>query len=129
MKNYDQTNKAKEKFLNTNTIAQYFRANPNQVFTREELVDTFQMDDRSIRNNVAEMANYLPILSLSKDKGYCYVTFTDETSVEDLVALYERVNHQIKENKSRIDNLKARMKPLVALQKVIEAKVKAKTNA
>ena len=69
------------------------------------------------------MANYVPVLSLSKDKGYRVLSFDENTTTEELMAMYEDVQHQINEFRSRVDNLKARMKPLVALQKVIEKKL------
>ena len=123
MKNYDQSKKAKEEFLQNSQLAQYMMGDPTRIFLREQLALVFNESDRSIRNKVAEMANYVPVLSLSKDKGYRVLSFNDETPVEELVKMMEETQHQINEFKSRIDNLKARMKPLVALQKVIEKKL------
>lgn len=124
MKNYDQSKKAKEKFLQTSPIAQMMMTgDPNRVFTREELTTIVGICDRAIRREVAEMANYLPILSLSKDKGYRVLCFNENTTLEELETMHELLQHQINENKSRINELKARMKPLVALQKVIEKKL------
>ena len=123
MKNYDQSRKAKEEFLQNSQLAQYMMGDPTRIFLREQLALVFNESDRSIRNKVAEMANYVPVLSLSKDKGYKVLSFNDDTPVEELTKMYEDAQHQINEFKSRIDNLKARMKPLVALQKVIEKKL------
>ena len=124
MKNYDQSKKAKEEFLKNSTIAQMMMTgDPDRVFTREELVAITGLSDRAIRNEVAEMANYVAVLSLSKDKGYRVPCFDENTPVEKLIEMTEELQHQINEFKSRIDNLKARMKPLVALQKVIEKKL------
>ena len=123
MKNYDQSKAAKEKFLENSAIAQYMMGDPTRIFLREQLALTFNETDRNIRRKVAEMANYVPVLSLSKDKGYRVLSFNDDTPVEELTKMYEEVQHQINEFKARCDNLKARMKPLVALQKVIEKKL------
>lgn len=129
MKNYDQSKKAKEKFLQTSPIAHLMMTgDAKRVFTRDELTTIVGICDRAIRREVAEMANYLPILSLSKEKGYRVLCFNEETTIEDLERMHEELQHQINENKSRIDNLKARMKPLVALQKVIEKKLGEKNG-
>ena len=123
MKNYDQSKKAKEEFLRTSPLACYMRGEPERVYTREELADAFSTSDRAIRRQVAELANYVPVLSLSNEKGYKVPSFDENTPLEKLQEMHEDIQHQINEFKSRIDNLKARMKPLVALQKVLEKKM------
>ena len=123
MKHHSQTNKAKEEYLSKSPIAQYMMGDPSRIFLREQLVLHFELDDRTIREKVAELANYVPVLSLSKEKGYRVLSFDENTPVEELVKMHDEMQHQINEFKSRIDNLKARMKPLVALQKVIEKKL------
>jgi len=123
MKNYDQSQKAKKDFLEKSQIAQYMMGDPTRIYLREQLALVFNETDRSIRRKVAEMANYIPVLSLSQDKGYKVLSFDENTTNEELMAMYEDVQHQINEFRSRVDNLKARMKPLVALQKVIEKKL------
>ena len=123
MKNYDQSQKAKKEFLETSQLAQYMMGDPTRIFLREQLTLVFNQSDRQIRKDVAEMANYIPVLSLSKEKGYRVLSFDENTPVEELIKMREEAQHQINEFRSRIDNLKARMKPLVALQKVIEKKL------
>lgn len=123
MKHYDQSKSAKEEFLEKSPVAQYMMGNPTRIYLREQLALVFQTGDRQIREKVAEVANYLPILSLSKEKGYRVLSFDENATTEELMKTYEEAQHQINEFKSRIDNLKARMKPLVALQKVIEKKL------
>ena len=123
MKNYDQSKKAKEDFLEKSQIAQYMMGDPTRIFLREQLALVFNLCDRVVREKVAEIANYLPVLSLSKEKGYRVLSFDENTTVEELVKMLEDLQHQINEFRSRIDNLKARMKPLVALQKVIQKKL------
>ena len=124
MKNYDQSKKAKEEFLEKSPIAQYMlTGDSSQIFLREQLAFVFETTDRNIREKVSELANYVPIVSLSSKKGYRVLSFNDDTPTEELVKIHDEAQHQINEFKSRIDNLKARMKPLVALQKVIEKKL------
>lgn len=126
MKNYNQSKKAKDEFLRKSALACYMKGKQNQLVTKEELQEQFFMTNRALRLKIAEMANYIPVVSLSSNTGYKVVGFDDSTSTEDLVAMYEEIQHQINDFKSRIDNLKARMKPLVALQKVIEKRVDIK---
>lgn len=123
MKNYDQSKKAKEEFLRTSPLYGYMKNEPDRVYTKEELQETFDKSNRAIRNDVAELANYVPVISLSNKKGYRVLSFDANTPKEKLAAMLEDVDHQINEHKSRVDNLKARMKPLVAFKKVIEAKL------
>lgn len=123
MKHYDQSKKAKEEFLRTSKIALIMSNEPERVYTREELAETLGVSDREVRSQVAELANYVAVVSLSKGKGYKVPTFDENTPIEKLQAMHDEIEHQINENRSRIDNLKARMKPLVALQKVIEKKL------
>jgi len=123
MKHYDQSQKAKEEFLRTSALACYMKGEPDRVYTREELADAFSTSDRQIRMDVAELANYVPVISLSKKKGYRVLSFDENTPVEKLNEMLEDIDHQINEFKARCDNLKARMKPLVALKKVIEKKL------
>ena len=121
-KNYNQSKKAKEEFLKGSAIALYMRGDASKVYTREDLAETFNMSDRSIREKVSEIANYLPVIALTDSKGYRILCFNEETTIEEFKEMYEDAQHQINDFKSRIDNLKARMKPLVAFMKVIEKK-------
>ena len=123
MKHYNQSKKAKEEFLRTSKIALIMSGEPERVYTREELAETLGVSDREVRSQVAELANHVAVVSLSKGKGYKVPTFDENTPIEKLQAMHDEVQHQINENKSRIDNIKARMKPLVALQKVLEKKL------
>lgn len=123
MKHYKQTEKAKQEFLQNSTYAQYMMGDPSKIFLREQLAFVFETSDREVRRKVAELANYVPVLSLSKDKGYRVLSFNDNTPLEELTKMDEEIMHQIREDQSRIDNIKARMKPLVALHKVIEKRL------
>lgn len=123
MKHHDQSNKAKENFLQNSPYAQYMMGDSSRIFLRDQLALVFDTNDRDVRRKVAELANYVPVLSLSKDKGYRVLSFNDNTPKEEVEKLYEEVMHQIREHQSRIDNIKARMRPLVALKCVIEKRL------
>ena len=127
-KNYDQSKKKKEEFLRTSTLAVYMMGEPDRIFTREELAHQFDTSDREIREKVAELANYVAVISLSKEKGYRVPSFDENTPIEKLVEMAEDIERQVHEFQARCDNLRARMKPLVALRKVIDAELLKRTT-
>lgn len=119
-KNYDQSQKAKKEFQRTSALAAYMLGDANRVFTKEELMEVMgNISDRAIREKLAEVANYYPIVATSDKKGYRLICFSDRDTPETLQALYDDCQHQLNELQCRIDNLKARMKPLRAMQEVI----------
>ena len=122
-KKHNQSKKAKQEFLRTSVFAIFMGGNPKKVYTRDELSETFGMSDRSVRERVAELANYLPVISLSNSSGYKILCFDESTPKEELVKMREEIDHQVNEFKSRIANLNARMKPLIALKSVIDKKL------
>ena len=119
-KNYNQSKKAKEEFLKTSLIALLMCEEPQKIFTKEELCDLLGKPDREIRRDIAELANYVAVVSLSNSKGYRVLQCKDDDSPELLMEYRDLIDHQINDFKSRIDNIRARMKPLVALKCVIE---------
>lgn len=129
MKNYNQSKKTKERFLKESVVYHYMKSKVNG-FTKEEMTIELGLGgERQTREKIAEVANYAPVIALSSTKGYKVLFIDDEFSDEELKAVYDNCQHQINDFQSRIDNLKARMKPLIALQKVIEKKLnKANTN-
>lgn len=124
MKRYSQSKKAKEEFFKKSLIALIMSGEPERVFTREELSQELGLSPRETRREVAELANYQAVISLSSKKGYRLLTFNEETPIEKLVEYLELLDQQLKENRSRVTNIKARMKPLIALRSVIEKKIK-----
>lgn len=128
MKHYDQSKKTKEEFLRTSALATYMMGEPDRVYTRDELATQFSTSDRVIRERVAELANYIAVLSLSKNKGYRVPSFNQETPTEKLVEMLEDLEHQIHEFQARCDNLKARMMPLVALSEVLKKELLNRTT-
>lgn len=126
-KNYDQSKKAKAEFIKSSPLAIYMRGDYTKIFTREELMEVLSVNgERQMREQLSKLANYFPVVATSDRKGYQLLEITDENNIEQLTEISELAQHQINELQCRIDNLKARMKPLVAIQKVIEKKLEPK---
>lgn len=121
-KKYPQTNEAKESF--TSPLLVYIQSrteeNPNYIFTKEELIESLQSEDREVRREMEKVANFYPIISLSKRKGYRLGSFSEKTTTAELAELYEDTTHAIRELESRVQCLQARMKPLIALKVKLE---------
>lgn len=124
-KKYQQTEEAKELFKSP--LLAYIQSvvseNPRHVFTKEELIETSQLSDRAVRDQMERIANFYPIISFSDRKGYTYGHFKGNESNQDLALLFDDVNHAIHEINSRVECLNARLKPLIALQEVLKAKI------
>lgn len=123
MKRYSQSEKTKEEFLRTSLIALLMSGEPDRVFTKQELAETLGLGIRAVRENVAELANYQAVIGLSCKKGYRLLTISDTTEPKKLAQYLELLDAQIAEHRSRVTNIKARMKPLIALRSVIIKKL------
>ena len=123
MKRYSQSKKTKEEFLRTSLIALLMSGEPDRVFTKQELAETLGLGIRAVRENVAELANYQAVIGLSCKKGYRLLTISDITEPKKLAQYLELIDAQIAEHRSRVTNIKARMKPLIALRSVIIKKL------
>lgn len=123
MKRYSQSKKTKEEFLRTSLIALLMSGEPDRVFTKQELAETLGLGIRAVRENVAELANYQAVIGLSCKKGYRLLTISDTTEPKKLAQYLELLDAQLAEHKSRVTNIKARMKPLIALRSVIIKKL------
>ena len=123
MKRYSQSQKAKQTFLQTSLIALLMSGEPDRVFTKQELAETLGLGIRAVRENVAELANYQAVIGLSCKKGYRLLTISDTTEPKKLAQYLELLDAQIAEHRSRVTNIKARMKPLIALRCVIAKKL------
>ena len=123
MKRYSQSQKAKQTFLQTSLIALLMSGEPDRVFTKQELAETLGLGIRAVRENIAELANYQAVIGLSCKKGYRLLTISDTTESKKLAEYLELLDAQIKEHRSRVTNIKARMKPLIALRSVIIKKL------
>ena len=123
MKRHSQSKKAKENYLRTSIIALLMCTEPKRVFTKEELCGLLSLNNRDVRKEVAELANYVAVIGLSNRKGYQALSIKDDDSEKTLVEFLDLIDHQLKELRSRVTNIKARMKPLVALHAVITKKL------
>ena len=122
MKRYDQSKKAKEEFMKNNILT-LIMPDPDRSYTREELRRTLDTSDRKLRKGMAELANYQAVISPSSGKGYRLLRISDGTSPEKLKEYQELIEHQLAENRSRVTNINARMKPLIALKVEIEMRL------
>ena len=123
MKRYSQSQKSKETYLKSSIIALLMCAEPERVFSKEELSDLLGLGGRDVRRAVAELANYVAVIALSSRKGYQAISIKDSDPEELLLKFSELIEHQLKELRSRVTNIKARMKPLIALREVIQKKL------
>lgn len=123
MKHYSQTKKAKEEFLRTSIIALIMCGEPDKSFTKEDLANELGQSVRETRRDIAELANYQAVIALSNKKGYRLLTISDDMDEKKLIEYLELCDHQLSEHRSRVANIKARMKPLIALRSVIEKKL------
>lgn len=109
-------------------VLNFFKEHPNVTYTREELCSIFGMNDSSLRREVADIAHYYPVLSLSGKKGYVFLQWEGTQPVEQLKKVREYIVQQIAEDQSRVDAINCRMKPLIAnlrvLDRIIEDKQK-----
>jgi len=117
-KKYEQTQEAKENFKSD--ILAYMLTDPTRVYTKTELAARFNMSERKVRLELEKIANFYPIRATAGRKGYSLIYFDNESSFDELTQANMDCFYQIKEIQSRIDSLKARMKPLIASMKVTQ---------
>lgn len=85
--------------------------------TKEELSIKYDLDERTIRRIVQKISYYFPVISFSSVKGYYIPTLDENTNTKEIL---EDLQHTINEHQSRINELKRKMKPLIATIKVME---------
>lgn len=118
-KQYPQTAEAKQSLSNSTfkyivAIREY--ENKNRIFTKDELVANTNLSERAVRVQLSEIANHYPIFATSDRKGYQILSYDENTTDEELKEMVEKTEHQLAELQSRIDALKARMRPLIAFR-------------
>lgn len=87
--------------------------------TKEELSVKYNLDERTIRRIIAEISCYFPVISFSSAKGY-YIHTPDENA--NTKEILEDLQHTLNEHLSRVNELKRKMKPLIATIKEMEKK-------
>lgn len=87
--------------------------------TKEELSTKYDLDERTIRRIIQGISYYFPVVSFSSTKGYYIPTLDENTNTKEIL---EDLKHTINEHLSRVNELKRKMKPLIATIKVMEKK-------
>ena len=101
-------------------VLDIFKANPNVQLTRAELCAMTGYTDSNLRREIAEVAHFYPVISLSRGKGYVFLTWEGTQSVEELKNARDIIVEQLAETSGRIDALKKRLKPLIANLRVLD---------
>lgn len=123
LKHHDQSVKADKEFLEKSALYAFMTQDPERAYWKDELAWHFNVNKRTIRAMLAELANHAPVVALSSSKGYRVVKLTDQMDKDDLKAILSDVEHQLNELMSRAANLKARMKPLMACRAEINSRL------
>ena len=125
MGKYSQTEEAKAKFESPmlNYMKRVIENDKHHIFTKDELIAALSLTEREVRRQVALIANYYPLFSFSNKKGYCIGSFDDNATTQELSFLYDDCCHAIAELESRVQELKARMKPLIALKEKVKVSI------
>lgn len=125
-KKYNQSNQAKKEFKSV--VYDYMCQDPQRTYTKEELAAHFGYTCRAIRNCISRVANYYPIIATSDKKGYKLAHWTMEMDSQELNDVNEEILHEIAELNSRIKELKARLKPLIANKVVLTKRIETLKN-
>lgn len=111
---WEQSNENKEKFKSE--VLAYMLLDPKRVYTKQELSAHFEMSERAIRMELERIANFYPVRASAGKKGYSLIQINDDSNFEELMDANAESHFQIKEIEHRIEALKARLKPLIAMQ-------------
>ena len=88
------------------------------VFTKQELMSVTGMNERAVRQELENIAKYYPVRASAGSKGYSIIWFDDNSTLNELKEANQAASEQLTEIQHRIDSLKMRMRPLVALCEV-----------
>jgi len=120
-KKVSQSKKAKEEF--SNELLDFNILRSDKVVYKQDLQKMFNISERKVRLQISKISMYYPVISKSCQKGYRLAKPIDTLNKEDLQLEVKEVNHVLKELQSRVIQLKAKMKPLIAWKKVAEKKL------
>lgn len=87
--------------------------------TKQELSVKYNLDERTIRRIVQEISYYFPVVSFSSAKGYYIPTVDENANTKEIL---DDLHHTLNEHQSRVNELKRKMKPLIAMIKEMEEK-------
>lgn len=89
-----------------------------------ELAERLHVSKRAVRNLIAELRMFYPIISYSTQVGYALPPSVDEiTDYYEAIEVRGQVQHTINEIMSRIEVLKKELKPLIAYISELDKKV------
>lgn len=125
-KKYKQNQEGLKQLKEESVILGYLlnETEPNRVYTKQELMNITGMSERKVRLEIERIANFYPVRASAGGVGYSIIVCGE--SVESLRAANEEAFAQICEIQNRINSLKARLKPLIALMHVTALKLQEK---
>ena len=91
--------------------------------TRQELSVLYNVSDRNIRKEIAEISLHYPVISHSKSKGYRISNVDQllkENDTNKIASEIEEIKHCLNEINSRVKMLKKRQRALIGALKVLE---------
>lgn len=95
-------------------------------YTKQELSDLYNINQRNVRQNIKELSEEYPVISHSKAKGYRISNvyrLLKENNTNHIDSEIEEIEHCINELNSRINELHKRKIPLLkALEKLKRGK-------
>lgn len=121
-KKVNQSKDAKQKFKSN--LLDFNILKSDKVVYKEDLQRMFGISERIARYEISKISMYYPVVSISSKKGYRLAKPIDRLESFELEKEVEEVNHVLNELKSRITQLKAKMKPLIVWKSIAEKKLK-----
>ncbi len=96
----------------------------DKKITKQELIASLNMDERTVRNLINKARKDTAILSNSKEKGYRRAKHTDMLiTQQDVINELNEIEHSINEINSRINDYNYQKRALIAHKKVIEKRL------
>ena len=125
-KKMDQSRKAKSKF--SSILLEYNLLNSKEYTDKQEIADKLNISERKVRREISKISMYYPVISKSNKKGYKLAKPIDLMGKEELIEEIKEVDNVANELQSRIRQLKAKLKPLIAYKSVAEKKLLSYDN-
>lgn len=123
---YGQTKENLELLKKESVILGYMLSEPNKVYTKSELMAITGYNERKVRAEMERIANFYPVRASAGHKGYSIIWFDENSTIDELKIANNAATEQINEIQNRIECMKARLKPLIALCKVTYNKIQDK---
>lgn len=120
-KKMDQSKKAKSKFKSI--LLEYNLLNSKEYTDKQDIAYKLNISERKVRREISKVSMYYPVISKSNKKGYKLAKPIDLMGKEELIEEIKEVDNVANELQSRIRQLKAKLKPLIAYKSVAEKKL------